>query len=402
MDYKHTVLCTLLLALWTVPSSALNCKFANFNVKPNFNLEKYLGKWYEMKWLAQNYIPEDQLFQDYAHNYVMESNGTITAYIKGRDPTTPDKCFRYSAWITQTNTPGKLRYRRWASSDRSAQITSDYWVLMTDYINYAFVYGCRVPFENGTCNEPDSWIWSRTQSLPESTMNLITKKMEEVCVDPTKYLATRQNNGFKRESSTNLIEKSSLVYFKKLHESDRTTRKCPECRYKLTEVVKSFDVQKYTGNWYQLRIYKPNAKIGFTPKNTIHSLTVRDNTGLDFTITNRDNNEGLKLDYWVMGTDYVSYSVVYSCLVPGANSTCSQAEVIVFGRKKSLSASDWEMVKKKVINVCLDPMDYIDINDSRDCSTSGSRQIGHQNEVTCLIAFLFIIIWKISSDISSA
>lgn len=105
-----------------------------------------------------------------------------------------------------------------------------------------------------------------------------------------------------------------------------------------------------------------------------------------------------------MGTDYVSYSVVYSCLVPGANLTCSQAEVIVFGRKKSLSASDWEMMKKKVINVCLDPMDYIDINDSRvsDCSTSGSRQIGHQNEVTYLIAFLFIIIWKLSSDVSSA
>lgn len=72
---------------------------------------------------------------------------------------------------------------------------SDYWVIRTDYIDYAVVYGCRELDSTGHCTHVQSWIWSRYPAVPESDQTLVDNTMEELCVNTSMYLPTEQNNG---------------------------------------------------------------------------------------------------------------------------------------------------------------------------------------------------------------
>ena len=64
----------------------------------------------------------------------------------------------------------------------------DYWILHTDYDNYAYVYGCDVQKVDGTCQESHAWVWSRTNNLTEEHRNQIDTFITESCVDSADFM----------------------------------------------------------------------------------------------------------------------------------------------------------------------------------------------------------------------
>ena len=74
-------------------------------------------------------------------------------------------------------------------------ITGDYWVVNASYDKYALVFGCREWNEDNVCVESDSWIWSRIPTLDSVTMAMLETVADNLCINVTNYLSTRQTNG---------------------------------------------------------------------------------------------------------------------------------------------------------------------------------------------------------------
>ena len=74
----------------------------------------------------------------------------------------------------------------------SETLDSEYWVILTDYDNYALVYGCRERGANGVCldGKLDSWVWSRKTTMSNEHQELVKNKTLELCVNQTFYYPT--------------------------------------------------------------------------------------------------------------------------------------------------------------------------------------------------------------------
>ena len=62
----------------------------------------------------------------------------------------------------------------------------DYWILSTDYTNFAVIYTCHTISENSTC-DPEAeevWVLSRTPTLDRSYLSHINNIVESACMEP--------------------------------------------------------------------------------------------------------------------------------------------------------------------------------------------------------------------------
>jgi len=59
----------------------------------------------------------------------------------------------------------------------------NYWVIDTDYDNYAITYACRSLKEDGSCDDGYSLIFSRNpRGLPPAIQRIVRQKQEEICM----------------------------------------------------------------------------------------------------------------------------------------------------------------------------------------------------------------------------
>ncbi|KAK7466779.1 hypothetical protein BaRGS_00037144 [Batillaria attramentaria] len=177
--------------IWGLPGR--DCNVDTFPVQQNFHLDRYLGMWWEMSWLAPVYIPSDALYNDYRHNYVMKADGNITAQVAGRSPVN-GTCFFYRMDIQMTDTPGKMFIYEVTESGEFLG-TTDYIVASVDYDHYAIVYGCREQNETtGECTSARAWLWSRDISLARQYRVAANSMFQRLCFNPADFLATEQTN----------------------------------------------------------------------------------------------------------------------------------------------------------------------------------------------------------------
>lgn len=59
----------------------------------------------------------------------------------------------------------------------------NYWVIDTDYDNYAITYACRTLKEDGSCEDGYALIFSRNpRGLPPAIQRIVRQKQEDICL----------------------------------------------------------------------------------------------------------------------------------------------------------------------------------------------------------------------------
>uniref|UniRef100_A0A8B9BZU0 Lipocalin/cytosolic fatty-acid binding domain-containing protein n=2 Tax=Anser brachyrhynchus TaxID=132585 RepID=A0A8B9BZU0_9AVES len=165
-------------------SLAQTCAVESFSVKDNFDPKRYAGKWYA---LAKK-DPEGLFLQDnISAEYTVEEDGTMTASSKGRVKLfgfwviCADMAAQYT--VPDPTTPAKMYMTYQGLASYLSSGGDNYWVIDTDYDNYAITYACRSLKEDGSCDDGYSLIFSRNpRGLPPAIQRIVRQKQEEICM----------------------------------------------------------------------------------------------------------------------------------------------------------------------------------------------------------------------------
>nr|XP_022330607.1 purpurin-like [Crassostrea virginica] len=201
MDFAMLIFTLIILSLSCIVQNAKakTCTVDSFPEQANFITERYLGKWYEMKWYLDNFVETETtvLYQDFTHVYTKQSDGNISVSSTGRDPTAGHGCFHYHSTLIPTETPGKFKFDY---MDKGR--LTDYWIISTDYVNYAVAYVCFEENADGTCGKAKSWIFSRHTNLADDKLAEAYPLIEQLCLNTTLLLTTHHTNGCSADPSS--------------------------------------------------------------------------------------------------------------------------------------------------------------------------------------------------------
>ncbi|XP_027861391.1 apolipoprotein Db [Xiphophorus couchianus] len=150
-------------------------------VQPGFNVQKYLGRWYEIARLPNSFEKGKCM----EANYALRKDGTIrvlnSQLYKDKVSTAEG-----TAVVPDTREMAKL-----GVSFSYFTPYSPYWVLTTDYTSLAVVYSCtdilrlfRVEY---------AWILSRSRFLPPLTVRYAKELLVGEGIDISRMKATDQN-----------------------------------------------------------------------------------------------------------------------------------------------------------------------------------------------------------------
>ncbi|XP_072261504.1 purpurin-like [Pyxicephalus adspersus] len=163
---------------------AQSCVVDNFKVKDDFDFKRYAGKWYAVG----KKDPEGLFLQDnISAEYTVEEDGTMIASSKGRVKLfgfwliCADMAAQYS--IPDPTIPAKMFMTYQGLASYLSSGGDNYWVIDTDYDNYAITYACRTLHEDGTCNDGYAIIFSRNpRGFSPAITRVVRQKQEEICM----------------------------------------------------------------------------------------------------------------------------------------------------------------------------------------------------------------------------
>ncbi|KAK7506902.1 hypothetical protein BaRGS_00001753 [Batillaria attramentaria] len=163
------------------------CKLSEIAVQQNFDIKKFMGVWYEIEWISPTYNDGGDAWVNYYHVYREGEYGVVTGYYSGKDPKS-EQCFFGGHALLKTETdPAKLTLYQ-----EGRKVQNDYWILETDYTNYAVAYSCieRNSSHSDTCKTSRSWMWGRGTSLPADVITSTRTKFANLCMNMTNILVT--------------------------------------------------------------------------------------------------------------------------------------------------------------------------------------------------------------------
>ncbi|XP_007905894.1 retinol binding protein 4, like [Callorhinchus milii] len=183
MDYSKFILLTVLVA-FIEESLAISCLVDQFSVKDGFDPKRYSGKWYAL--LKKD--PEGLFLQDnISAEYFVDDKGTMTASSKGRVKLfgfwviCADMSAQYI--VPDPGTPAKMEMAYQGLASYLSSGGDQYWVIDTDYDNYAITYACRRLKDDGTCDDGYALIFSRNpRGLPSTIQRIVRQKQEDICL----------------------------------------------------------------------------------------------------------------------------------------------------------------------------------------------------------------------------
>ncbi|KAM4709308.1 purpurin-like [Discoglossus pictus] len=183
MKYTKYVFLAALITIFE-QVKAQTCVVDSLAVKENFELKRYGGKWYAVG----KKDPEGLFLQDnISADYVVEEGGTMTASSKGRVKLfgfwliCAEMAAQYS--VPDPAVPAKMYMTYQGLASYLSSGGDNYWVIDTDYDNYAITYACRTLNEDGTCNDGYSIIFSRNpRGFSPAILRIVRQKQEEICM----------------------------------------------------------------------------------------------------------------------------------------------------------------------------------------------------------------------------
>ncbi|XP_062927776.1 retinol-binding protein 4 isoform X1 [Mobula hypostoma] len=173
----------LLAALVSMSSCSArsDCVVDNFQVKENFNKTRYTGKWYAFA----KKDPEGLFLESNIHADFKIENETMIAKATGLVTLLPDwiVCAEMMGTFNNTANPAKFKLKYWGAAEYLQKGNDDHWIIDTDYDNYAITYTCRKLYENRTCADSYSFIFSRDPvGLTHKTQRVVRKWQEHLCL----------------------------------------------------------------------------------------------------------------------------------------------------------------------------------------------------------------------------
>lgn len=149
-------------------------------VQPNFNLEQYLGKWYEIEKLPASF----ERGKCIEANYAVRKDSTIQVL---------NVQFHKEKWRKAEGTAVILDPREPAQLGVSFSYFtpySPYWILTTDYTSLSVVYSCTDILR--LFHIDYAWILGRSRFLPTETVLYAKELMRNEGIDLFRMKATDQ------------------------------------------------------------------------------------------------------------------------------------------------------------------------------------------------------------------
>ncbi|OWR44741.1 chlorophyllide A binding protein precursor, partial [Danaus plexippus plexippus] len=280
----------------------------NINVVQNFNLTEFAGTWYEI----QSYPTNEKRSQCVNHVLTQVSNTAFSA-VSSSVIDQFKNVFNSTISVASGNNTAKMIMTIRSENNEASEIP--FWILDTDYSNYALAYGCKNRDEDRLVY---SWKLSRSRQLSQNNITAISNTMSKVNVLEDRYFETKSHTA------------ASCFFLPDIPKGEPVIID-GQCDLNIP-VVQNFSASAYLGNWRLIESYASNFQNGtcnranyLSANNTIvvrnsqvnnQSLTVVEGSAwllssgkleVDLPDTNRT------IEYWVLDTDYSSYSLVYSC-----------------------------------------------------------------------------------------
>ncbi|XP_045478258.1 uncharacterized protein LOC123683308 [Harmonia axyridis] len=329
-------------------------KCPEVSVQENFDLNKYLGTWYEEEKYFAIFEVDARCV---AAEYSLNENGTVKVLNTQIDKLTGKKSsIEGSAKAASSSGEGKFAVN---FPGRGFQADAPYWVLETDYENYSVVWSCV------DITPPISarfaWILTRERNPSQDVVNKAQAVLDRLNISRKEMIKTDQTNLNRLDNKGKLQEtvpiRDQLYFSASVIVAVTMTLKlflisaificeiwcqvpffgkCPD-----VDVQKNFDLNKYTGRWYEAEKYFANFELGkkciFADYSVFENGTMR--------VLNQDINSktqkkssiegnarlagkpdeakllvnfparGARVDapYWILETDYDNYAVVWAC-----------------------------------------------------------------------------------------
>lgn len=171
------ILITILLA----SCSTLNARDLPLDTVEYVELDRYLGKWYEIARFDQKFQKDCTAV---TANYSLRKNGEIEVLNTCRKltPTGKLKTAKARAWITDKETNAKLKVQFFLRSLRIPFFAGNYWILeLGDNYEYAIV---------GDPSREYLWFLSRTEKIESDVYEYLIKRAEEMKFDTSKLIKT--------------------------------------------------------------------------------------------------------------------------------------------------------------------------------------------------------------------
>ncbi|XP_063831228.1 uncharacterized protein LOC135080516 [Ostrinia nubilalis] len=279
-------------------------------VVQNFNAAAYLGRWRAI----EVYHTEFQTGECSEANYALNTNGNVDVI---NTQVINETLFTMNGVaVAATDGTGKLEVTFPTSST-----PSPYWILDTDYLSYALVYSCV----NIDAEQRRVWAWklARERSLSANAVAAINQVMDTVNVLDDRYFMSVEQND------------EACFYYPEADGSAVVFR--GQCDDNVT-VVSNFNATLYQGIWYDIQSYPANFQTGtcntatYTPNGGVLEVlntqvvdqelasvsatavpAYTDGSGKLVVSFPAGSGQTRDVPYWILDTDYTSYSLVYSC-----------------------------------------------------------------------------------------
>nr|QLC28933.1 apolipoprotein [Spodoptera frugiperda] len=284
-----------------------SCESVNIQGLSNINWLDYLGEWREVARYPQT-------AQTGQCNRAQYTAGLLSGLISVTNSQVTDGKLSTISGQAVINDNGKMTV---TINDN----TVDYYVLATNYEEYALVYTCQ-NIEGGN-RRVGSWQLSRTGSLTpdaQTAMNTIIHSSDVVDLFEGFYQPTKQDP----DSCYNYPD------FDKTWEYVELPGKCDD----RIKGVENFDLNRYTGEWIEVSRYPQPTQTGQCNRAKYEAIN-----GGGISVTNRQVvnqrlatisgqavasadgfgklevtfSDNSKSDYYVLATDYQNYALVYTC-----------------------------------------------------------------------------------------
>ncbi|XP_048781026.1 apolipoprotein D-like [Ostrea edulis] len=156
-------------------------KCAQVKTQESFDLNRYLGTWYEIYKFNSNFEGKQKCV---SANYQLQSNGHVRVDNIGFENGEKKEAVG-DGYVPDKNYPSRLGVRF-----SNLAPYAKYWILDTDYTNYTMIYSCTDILE--LFHISYAWILGRDRTLDESIENRLFAKAESYGIDTSNFLKEDQ------------------------------------------------------------------------------------------------------------------------------------------------------------------------------------------------------------------